>query len=95
MQVRKMNDWYELRKMIAERFVVDETEVDLNTNLRKEFNASSLDLLELILAMKVYLKAPYAEEVTPEDIGTPQDLMNLLKEKEYDGLDERHYGADE
>lgn len=86
-----MNEWYELRKMIAERFVVNETEIDLHTNLRKEFNANSLDLLELILAMKVYLKAPYADEVTPEDIGTPQDLMDLLQERGYDGLDERHY----
>lgn len=90
-----MNEWYEVRRMIAERFVVEENEVDLNTNLRKEFNAGNLDLLELILAVKVYLKAPYAEEVTPEDIGTPQDLMNLFKERNYDGLDEGNYGVDE
>lgn len=90
-----MNEWYELRKMIAERFVVEEDEIELNTNLRKAFYASELDLLELILAMKVYLKAPYTEGVTPEDIGTPQDLLNLMREREYDGLDESRYGADE
>lgn len=89
-----MNKWYEVRRMVAERFMVPDTEVDPQTNLRKDLNAEKLDIMELILAMQTYLNAPEDEETDPEDIVLAGDLMNLLSEKMFPELDERQYETD-
>jgi len=69
-----------LRDIVVDALIVDETEVTLNSNLREDLGADSLDLVELGLR----IEEEFDFEVTDEDgdkLVTFQDCVNLVEER--------------
>ncbi len=55
-------------KMVAEQFMVDESEISANTSFTDDLGADSLDVVELTMALEESFSLPD----TPED-----ELMNI------------------
>ena len=73
-----------LRKVIAEQLGVDEKQVVSSASFVDDFNADSLDLVELIMAMEEEFSSPeYKVEIPDEDaekITTVQGALDYLRD---------------
>lgn len=73
-----------IKKIIGEQLGIKMEEITIETNLKEDLGADSLDLYEFVMA----LEDEYSVEIPTEDldgIHTVQDIINYLKEK---GIDE-------
>ena len=69
-----------IKKIVVEQMGVEETEVTPSASFVDDLNASSLDLVELIMAME----EEFGDEISDEDaekIVTVQDAIDHIKER--------------
>ena len=69
-----------LISIVAEQLHVEESEIKMETNVKTDLSADSLDLFELVMA----LEEEYDVEIPTEDLEqltTVQAVVNYLKEK--------------
>lgn len=67
-----------MKEIIADQLSVDESEIELTSNLKDDLGADSLDLFELVMA----LEEAYDVEIPAEDLesmATVEDVMEYLK----------------
>lgn len=75
------NDTFEqLKKLIVELLEVNESEVVPEASFADDFNADSLDLIELITAIEDTFKIEIPDE-DAEKIQTVQDAIDCIKAK--------------
>ncbi len=69
-----------IREIIVEELSVEDDEITLDTSLKEDLGADSLDLFELIMALEEEydIEIP-VEELT--DLETVGDVIEFLKEK--------------
>lgn len=67
-----------LKEIIADQFVVSEADVHENSDLRKDFDADSLDEVELVMEIKDQfdIEIPDGEAEKCRTVG---DLVNLIE----------------
>ncbi len=64
-----------IREIIVEQLQVDESEVNMDTNLMKDLSADSLDAVEIIMA----IEDEYGFEIPDEDAEKIQTVGDLVK----------------
>lgn len=64
-----------IKEIIVEQLQVDESEVQLDTNLMKDLDADSLDAVEIIMAIEDL----YGIEIPDEDAEKLQTVEDLVK----------------
>jgi acyl carrier protein len=75
------NETFEqLKKLIVELLEVDESEVVPTASFADDFNADSLDFIELITAVEDTFKIEIPDE-DAENIQTVQDAIDYIKAK--------------
>lgn len=67
-----------VRKIIAEQFNVDESELKLSTKLQEDLGADSLDAVEVIMAIEEEFHVVIEDEVY-SNIKTIEDICNYLE----------------
>ena len=70
----------QLRKLIVEMLEVDESEVVLEASFADDFNADSLDFIELITAVEDTFKIEIPDE-DAEKLQTVQGAINYIEAK--------------
>jgi acyl carrier protein len=70
----------QLKKLIMELLEVDESEIVPEASFADDFNADSLDLIELITAVEDTFKIEIPDE-DAEKIQTVQDAINYVEAK--------------
>jgi len=73
-----------IKKIIAEHLSVDEDTLTLETSLKEDLGADSLDLFEVIMGLEEEFEIEVATEDV-NDVNTIEDIINYLKNK---GIDE-------
>ncbi|MFH1180899.1 MAG: acyl carrier protein [bacterium] len=68
-----------LKKIIAEKFSVEEGEITTATSFKDDLNADSLDLIELVMALEEEFELEVPDE-DAEKIQTMEDALRYLKE---------------
>ena len=74
-----------MKSIIAEQLTIDASEITLESSLKDDLNADSLDLFEMVMA----LEDNYGVEIPSEDLEkllTVGDVVNYLKDKGVDNL---------
>ena len=74
-----------MKSIIAEQLNIDASEITLESSFKDDLNADSLDLFEMVMA----LKDNYGVEIPSEDLEkllTVGDVVNYLKDKGVDNL---------
>ena len=74
-----------MKSIIAEQLNIDASEITLESSFKDDFNADSLDLFEMVMA----LEDNYGVEIPSEDLEkllTVGDVVNYLKDKGVDNL---------
>lgn len=75
------NEMFEqLKKLIVEMLEVDESEVVLEASFADDFNADSLDFIELITAVEDTFKIEIPDE-DAEKLQTVQGVINYIEAK--------------
>mgnify|MGYP004665807237 FL=1 len=69
-----------IRKMIAERFDIEEGTITPETNIIEDLGVDSLDVAELLLVIEDEFSITVPEEKISE-LKTVQDLVNFIEEK--------------
>lgn len=69
-----------VQKVIVEQLGVDESAVTLGASFTDDFNADSLDLVELVMAFEQEFDVSISEEEA-ERVRTVADAVRLLSEK--------------
>lgn len=69
-----------VQKVIVEQLGVDENAVTLGASFTDDFNADSLDLVELVMAFEQEFDVSISEEEA-ERVRTVADAVRLLSEK--------------
>lgn len=69
-----------IRKMIAERFDIEEATIVPETNIIDDLGVDSLDVAELLLVIEDEFSLTVPEEKISE-LKTVQDLVNFIEEK--------------
>ncbi|MCR4716056.1 MAG: acyl carrier protein [Lachnospiraceae bacterium] len=72
-----------IKEIIVEQLGVDETEIEMTSDLKDDLDADSLSLFELVMA----LEAEYDIEIPADDLGqiaTVENLIDYLKSKGID-----------
>ncbi|MBQ0059553.1 MAG: acyl carrier protein [Lachnospiraceae bacterium] len=67
-----------IKAMLAETFCLDENDITVDTNLKEDLDADSLDLVELVMA----LEDEYDMTIPEDDllaIQTVGDFINVMK----------------
>jgi len=64
-----------IKEIIVEQLAVDESEVQLDTNLMKDLDADSLDAVEIIMA----IEDMYGIEIPDEEAEKLQTVEDLVK----------------
>ena len=77
-----MSDCEVIRKLVAERFVVDEEEIREETELVNDLDAQSLDLYELVVAVEQEFHLEREEDDPLKGVHTAGDLLKLLSDTE-------------
>lgn len=77
-----MSDWEVIRRLIAERFVVNEDEIREETDLIHDLDAQSLDLYELVVAVEQEFHLERDEDDPLGSVKTAGDLLNMLSDTE-------------
>lgn len=70
----------QLKKLIVEMLEVDESEVVLEASFADDFNADSLDFIELITAVEDTFKIEIPDE-DAEKLQTVQGVINYIEAK--------------
>ncbi len=71
---------YEKVKMIiSEQFDIDEDDITMETSFKDDFNADSLDLVELIMALEDEFELEVDDEGV-ENINTVSDAVNYINQ---------------
>ena len=70
----------QLKKLIVEMLEVDESEVVLEASFAEDFNADSLDFIELITAVEDTFKIEIPDE-DAEKLQTVQGAINYIEAK--------------
>ena len=65
----------EIKDIIIDQLLVEESEVTMDTNLMKDLSADSLDAVEIIMA----IEEEYGIEIPDEDAETFQTVGDLVK----------------
>lgn len=69
-----------IREIIAEQLNVDQDSITMDSSLKDDLGADSLDLFQVVMA----LEEEYELEIPSEDltdVNTVEDVMNYLKNK--------------
>ncbi|WP_249029217.1 acyl carrier protein [Tannockella kyphosi] len=69
-----------VKKIIVDVLKKDDVEITLDTNLREDLNADSLDAIELIMAIEEEFDVEIDDEVAVE-IKTVRDFVEYLEKK--------------
>jgi len=69
-----------MKKVIAERFDVDEEKITLESDLRKDFGADSLDTYELIYDIEGAFNVTVPDE-TANELVTVRNAYDYIKEQ--------------
>jgi acyl carrier protein len=77
-----VSDWEVIRRLIAERFVVNEDEIREETDLIHDLDAQSLDLYELVVAVEQEFPLERDEDDPLGSVKTAGDLLNMLSDTE-------------
>ncbi|MBE6994306.1 MAG: acyl carrier protein [Ruminococcaceae bacterium] len=67
--------------IIAEQFGVDESEIDLETSFVDDLNATSIDIVDLMLAVESTFDMDEIEESDLENVKTVGDVVNYITSK--------------
>lgn len=67
-----------LKKILVERFAIDPTKIQPNTDLQKDLNLDSMDALDLLLAVNETFGIQLPEQ-SLEKIHTVSDLVERIK----------------
>ena len=67
-----------VQEIIHDQFGVDTAEITLQSDIREDLDADSLDLIEMITAIEDYYELRIPTEVLTE-LTTVQDLVNYIE----------------
>lgn len=67
----------QLKKILVERFAIDATKIQPNTDLQKELNLDSMDAIDLLLAVNETFSIQLPEQLL-EKIHTVRDLVEMI-----------------
>lgn len=73
-----------IRSIVSEHLSVEKEEISLDTSLKDDLGADSLEMFEVVMA----LEEEYDIEISTDElnnVNTVEDIMNFLKNK---GIDE-------
>lgn len=73
-----MTDWDRVRAIVAEYFVTEPDEIEKKTNLYRDLDANSIDILELMTAVLIEFGQEQEEPETVRQIHTAGDLVSLV-----------------
>lgn len=73
-----MTDWDKIRAIVAEYFVTEPDEIEKKTNLYRDLDANSIDVLELMTAVLLEFSQEPEEPETIRQIHTAGDLLSLV-----------------
>lgn len=68
-----------IKDIIADEFDVDADDITLETNVREDLDADSLDLVELVIDLEDEFSVEVPDEVL-EKIKTVQDIVDYIEE---------------
>lgn len=68
-----------VREIICEQFELEEDEITLETNIREDLDADSLDLVDLVMTFEDEFKTEVPDEVI-ENIKTVGDIVKFIEE---------------
>lgn len=68
-----------VREIICEQFDVDEENVTLDTDLREDLDADSLDLVDLVMSFEDEFKIEVPDEAI-ESVKTVGDIVKFIEE---------------
>jgi acyl carrier protein len=68
-----------VREIICEQFELEEGDVTLETNIREDLDADSLDLVDLVMTFEDEFKMEVPDEVI-EEIKTVGDIVKFIEE---------------
>ncbi len=69
-----------VKKVVEEKLVVDEEEIDLSSDFIEDLGADSLDIPDLVMAFEEEFDIEIPDEVV-EKIKTVGDVVKIIKEK--------------
>lgn len=69
-----------IRAMLASQFDVDEEKITMDTDIQEDFNADSLDVVDLIMSIEDEFEVEVPDEAV-EDIKTVGDLTKYIEAK--------------
>jgi acyl carrier protein len=69
-----------VKKVVEEKLVVDEDEIDLSSDFIEDLGADSLDIPDLVMAFEEEFDIEIPDE-TVEKIKTVGDVVKIIKEK--------------
>jgi acyl carrier protein len=69
-----------VKKVVEEKLVVDEEEIDLSSDFIEDLGADSLDIPDLVMAFEEEFDIEIPDEVV-EKIKTVGDVVKIIKDK--------------
>ncbi len=69
----------QVREIICDQFELEEDEITLETNIREDLDADSLDLVDLVMTFEDEFKVEVPDEVI-EEIKTVGDIVKYIEE---------------
>ncbi len=69
-----------VKKVVEEKLVVDEDEIDLSSDFIEDLGADSLDIPDLVMAFEEEFDIEIPDELV-EKIKTVGDVVKIIKEK--------------
>lgn len=70
-----------LAKLIAEQFGVSEDEITMDTGFVSDLNATSIDIVDLMLAVESTFDLDEIEEDALEKVRTVGDVVNYISDR--------------
>ena len=70
-----------LKKLITEQFGVDESTVTLETSLREDLSADSLDMVEMMMAMEEAFEIGEVDEGEIAELDTVGEIASFIQAK--------------
>lgn len=69
-----------VRQIIIEKLAVDDEDITLESNIKEDFGADSLDVIELVMAFEDEFKINIPDEIV-ENIVTVQQAITCVEER--------------
>lgn len=69
----------QVREIICDQFELEEDEITLETNIREDLDADSLDLVDLVMTFEDEFKVEVPDKVI-EEIKTVGDIVKYIEE---------------